>query len=51
MSSIVTFSEFFDYIVVIIAHELRLFSQHKRQEENPSVETFFCQYFSPLKKI
>ena len=51
MSSIVTFSEFFDYIVFIIAHELRLFSQHKRQEENPSVETFFCQYFSPLKKI
>ena len=51
MSSIVTFSEFFDYIVFIIAHELRLFSQCKRQEENPSVETFFCQYFSPIKKI
>lgn len=51
MSSIVTFSEFFDYIVFIIAHELRLFGRRKRQEENPSVETFFCQYFSPLKKI
>lgn len=51
MSSIVTFSEFFDYIVFIIAHELRLFSQRKRQEDLTSVETFFCQYFSPLKKI
>ena len=47
MSSIVTFSEFFDYIVFIIAHELRLFSQSILT----SVETFFCQYFSPLKKI
>lgn len=46
VSSIVTFSEFFDYIVFIIAHELQVFSQCKRQEE-----TFFCQYFSPLKKI
>lgn len=51
MSSIVTFSEFFDYIVFIIAHELRLFSQRKRQEDLTSVEPFSVSIFPPLRKF
>lgn len=37
MSSIVTFIEFFDYIVFIIAHELRLFGRRKPKPFSVSI--------------